>query len=185
MAVRKPAKTPAAAPAAPKAVAETPVVETVKTPEVEAPKPAPKPAAKAAKPAAVVDAAAVQANLRDAAVKSLEQGKAAYGRMKEATEEAAHSLEASFAATSKGAHELASKAIEIAKANANASFDHLKALASVKTLSDAINLHGQFIRTQSETAVAQAKEFAEIAKKTATETAAPIQQQLKKPLSKA
>ena len=100
--------------------------------------------------------------------------------MKEASDEATHTIEASIAASSKGAAELAAKALEVAKANANATFDHLKALAGAKTLADAVSMHGQFIRTQSETAIAQAKEFAEIAKKTATEASAPIQAQIKK-----
>ena len=48
-----------------------------------------------------------------------------------------------------------------------------------------MTLHGEFIRKQAEAAVAQAKEFADIAKKTAAETSATIQAQLKKPFNKA
>ncbi len=171
MAVRRPApKTPAP------------------TPDAEAPKVQAAAAAETAKPAETasdpmnVDAAGLQDNLRKAAAKSIEQGRVAYDRMKEATDEATHSLEASFAASSKGAAELATKAFDAVKTNATATFDHLKALAGSKNLADAIALHGQFIRKQSEAAVAQAKEFADLAKKTAAETAAPLQEQLKKPL---
>ena len=96
----------------------------------------------------------------------------------------AHTIEASLAASSKGAAELAAKALEVAKINANATFDHLKALAGAKTLADAVSMHGQFIRSQSEAAIAQAKEFAELAKKTATEASAPIQAQIKKAQAK-
>ena len=131
-------------------------------------------------PVAAVDMSGVQDNLRKAASKTLEQGRAAFERMKEASEEATETIEASFAASSKGATELASKALEVAKINANATFDHLKALAGAKTLADAVTMHGQFIRAQSEAAIAQAKEFAEIAKKTASEASAPIQAQIKK-----
>lgn len=173
MAVRKPA---------PKSAA--PVAPT--------PKAAPAPAAAPAMPAAekpvesaakTVDAAGLEAGIRTAAVKTLEQGKSAYEKMKEATDEATQTIEATFAATSKGATELASKAFEAAKSNANATFDHLKALAASKSLSDAVTLHGQFIRAQAEAAVAQAKELAEVAKKTAEASSAPIQAQLKKTLT--
>ena len=175
MAVRKPAPKTAAAPA-PKAEAAP----------AAAPKAAPAPKAEAAPKAkaAVPDVAEVQSTIRKAATKSLEQGRVAYDKLKEASDEAVHSVEASFAATSKGAAELAAKALEAVKSNANATFDHLKALAGVKNVADAISLHSQFVRSQSEVAVAQAKEFAEIAKKTAAEASAPIQEQLKKPLSK-
>lgn len=184
MAVRKPA---AKAPAAPKAAAApAPAVEAPVAAAAETPAPA-KPKAKepveAVAAAVGVDVSGVQDNLRKAALKSIEQGRAAYDRMKEASEEAAHSIEASFAASSKGAAELASKALELVKTNANATFDHLKALAGAKNLADAVSMHGQFIRAQSEVAVSQAKEIAELAKKTATEASAPIQEQLKKPLT--
>ena len=209
MAVRRPAKAPAApvkaaapakAPEAP-AKAAAPAKSAAPAKPVEAkPAPAPvkaveaKPAPVAAKPAeakpaakpaaakavAAVDLAGVQDNLRKAASKTIEQGRAAFERMKEASDEATHTIEASIAASSKGAAELAAKALEVAKVNANATFDHLKALAGAKTLADAVTMHGQFIRAQSEAAIAQAKEFAEIAKKAATEASAPIQAQIKK-----
>ena len=139
--------------------------------------------AKVALKAAGVDAVALQADLRKAAAKTIEQGAVAYDRLKDAADEATQTLEASFAASSKGAAELAAKALEVVKVNANATFEHLKALASSSNIADAVALHGQFIRKQSEAAVAQAKEFAELAKKTATQASAPIQAQLKKPLS--
>lgn len=206
MAVRKPApksagpkssapKSGAAPKSAEHASAEhTSIEQKVVAPAVETPAPtafvmpetkveAPIEAAKVALKAAGVDAVALQADLRTAAAKSIEQGVVAYDRLKEAADEATHTLEASFAASSKGAAELAAKALEAVKSNANATFDHLKALASSKHIADAVALHGQFIRKQSEAAVAQAKEFAELAKKTATEATAPIQAQLKKPLS--
>ena len=169
MAVRKPAPKAPAAPAP-------------KAPAAPAPAAA-KPAAEKPVAAKAVDAAGLEANLRSAATKTLEQGRVAYDRMKVATDEATQTIEASFAATSKGATELATKAFEAAKTNANATFDHLKALAASKSLSDALTLHGQFIRTQAEAAVAQAKELAELAKKTAEESGAPIQAQLKKSMS--
>lgn len=212
MAVRRPAKAPAApvkaaapakAPEAPaKAAAPAKPAKPVEAKPVAKPAPAPaKPAAPVkaaeakpvevkpvaakataapAKAAAAVDVSGMQDNLRKAASKTIEQGRAAFERMKEASDEATHTIEASVAATSKGAAELAAKALEVAKVNANATFDHLKALAGAKTLADAVSMHGQFIRTQSEAAIAQAKEFAEIAKKTASEASAPIQAQIKK-----
>lgn len=185
--------------AAPKPVEPAPVAKPVVSKPIEAKpvaeakpvvaKPAAKPAAKppeapAKAPVAAADMAGMQDNLRKAASKTIEQGRVAFERMKEASDEATHTIEASLAASSKGAAELASKALEVAKFNANATFDHLKALASAKTLADAVSMHGQFIRTQSEAAVSQAKEFAELARKAATDAAAPIQAQIKKAQAK-
>lgn len=189
----KPVETkPVEVKAAPKPVEPAPVVQPAEPKPVEAkpveakpaaPKPAAaKPAAKA--PVAAADMAGVQDNLRKAASKTIEQGRVAFERMKEASDEATHTIEASLAASSKGAAELASKALAVAKLNANATFDHLKALASAKTLADAVSMHGQFIRSQSEAAVSQAKEFAELARKAATDAAAPIQAQIKKAQAK-
>ena len=172
---------PVVKPAEPKPVEAKPVAET----KPAAPKPAAKPADAPVKaPVAAADMAGVQDNLRKAASKTIEQGRVAFERMKEASDEATHTIEASLAASSKGAAELASKALAVAKLNANATFDHLKALASAKTLADAVSMHGQFIRTQSEAAVSQAKEFAELARKAATDAAAPIQEQIKKAQAK-
>ncbi|MFO1168106.1 MAG: phasin family protein [Rhodoblastus sp.] len=184
--VAKPAPAPAKAPEPVKAVETKPAPAPVAVKAVDA-KPAPK-AAKAAespiKAVAAVDLSGVQENLRKAATKTIQQGREAFDKMKEASEEATHTIEASLAASSKGAAELAAKALEVAKINANATFDHLKALAGAKTLADAVSMHGQFIRSQSEAAIAQAKEFAELAKKTATEASAPIQAQIKKAQAK-
>lgn len=177
----KPAPQPKPAVAEPKPVAAEPEPAVAEAPKKAAAKPAAKPAAA---PVAAPEVAHLQDNLRLAAGKAIDQGRAAYDRMKEAGDEAAHALEASYAASSKGASELAARALDAVKTNANATFDHLKALAGAKSLSDAVSMHGQFIRTQSEAAVAQAKEFAELAKKTAMEASAPIQAQIKKPLSK-
>ena len=184
----KPVETkPVEVKAAPKPVEPAPVVQPAEPKPVEAKPAAPKPstakpAAKA--PVAAADMAGVQDNLRKAASKTIEQGRVAFERMKEASDEATHTIEASLAASSKGAAELASKALAVAKLNANATFDHLKALASAKTLADAVSMHGQFIRSQSEAAVSQAKEFAELARKAATDAAAPIQAQIKKAQAK-
>ncbi|HPG03257.1 MAG TPA: TIGR01841 family phasin [Rhodoblastus sp.] len=177
---------PVVKPAEPKPVEAKPVAETKPAaPKPAAAKPAAKPVDAPVKaPVAAADMAGVQDNLRKAASKTIEQGRVAFERMKEASDEATHTIEASLAASSKGAAELASKALAVAKLNANATFDHLKALASAKTLADAVSMHGQFIRTQSEAAVSQAKEFAELARKAATDAAAPIQEQIKKAQAK-
>ena len=184
----KPVETkPVEVKATPKPAEPAPVAQPAEPKPVEAKPAAPKPstakpAAKA--PVAAADMAGVQDNLRRAASKTIEQGRVAFERMKEASDEATHTIEASLAASSKGAAELASKALAVAKLNANATFDHLKALASAKTLADAVSMHGQFIRSQSEAAVSQAKEFAELARKAATDAAAPIQAQIKKAQAK-
>jgi phasin len=190
MAVRKPAaKASAKAPVA-KPVVSAPAPVAASTPKPDgAPAAAPAKAetvAKVEKVAATemvgVDVAAIQENIRTVAAKSLEQGRVTFDRLKAAADEAAHSIEHHVAASSKDATEIAGKALDTFKLNAHATFDHLKALAGARSIADAVALHGQFLRAQSETTLTQAKEIAELAKKAAMDAGVRLQEQVKKPL---
>ena len=122
----------------------------------------------------------VPAAVRDFAEKGVAQAKDAYTKFKLAADETSDLIEGTYSTASKGVTALGQKALETARANTNASFDHALSLLGVKTLSDAIELNTAFLRKQTETATAQAKELGEIAQKVATETFAPVKAQVEK-----
>jgi phasin len=94
--------------------------------------------------------------------------------MKAAAEEATDVLEATFTTYSKGASDYGIKLIEVARANANANFDYVRDLFTVKSLSEAIELSSTHTRKQFEAVTAQTKDLAALAQKLTTETAEPI-----------
>jgi phasin len=116
----------------------------------------------------------VPAAYREMAEKSIEQAKQGYEKMKAAAEEATDVLEATFTTYSKGASDYGIKLIEVARANANANFDYVRDLFTVKSLSEAIELSSTHTRKQFEAVTAQTKDLAALAQKLATETAEPV-----------
>ena len=109
-------------------------------------------------------AEAMHASVRKIADQSLERSGTAYVQMRAVPEEAKGSFESSYAAATKGLNEFNAKAIDVLKSNADATFDFLKALMSVKTFSEAITLQSEHARKQFEVLTAQGQELAEIAR---------------------
>ena len=66
------------------------------------------------------------------------------------------------------------KAIEAMKAGADANFDFVASLASAKSMSEWVTLQSDFAAKRYEAAASQAKALAELARKVADETAAPL-----------
>lgn len=124
----------------------------------------------------------VPAAVRDFAEKGVAQAKDAYAKFKLAADETSDLIEGTYSTASKGVTALGQKALETARTNTNASFDHALSLLGVKTLSDAIELNTAFLRKQAETATQQVKEFSELAQKLSTEAAGPIKAQFEKAL---
>jgi len=172
------------APRAPAPAVEAPV-------DVAAPAPAPAkakekaPAEAAAAPfagldpSAAIDGAMTQMNearevLRQASAASLEQGRAAYARLKDAAEELSASIESAYKASGEGAEALRLKAVDAFKVNADAGFEYARAAATAKTLPDLVSLQADFARKQTEIFGAQAREFASLAEKVANDAFAPL-----------
>ena len=119
------------------------------------------------------------------AEQNLERSRTAYDQMRAAAEEATGSFESSYTAAAKGLSEFNAKAIDALKINTDATFDLMKALMGVKTLSEAITLQTEHVRKQFDAMTAQSKELTEIAKKVASETAEPLKAGVAKTLGKA
>lgn len=157
---------------APPALVETPIVaETIEATAATV-------EATAAKVEAAVEAPAAAKDMRDSLRAIVEKGvvetRAKYAQAKASAEEASSAAEASFGAARSGVIAFNVKTLEAIKASADANFDLFKSLASAKTMSELVTLHTEFARKQFEGASAQAKELAELARKVADETAAPI-----------
>jgi phasin len=130
--------------------------------------------------AATAPVSAFQETLRKAFEKGVMESQAAYTRAKVAADETANALESSIVSASKGVFDLNSKALEALRANADANFDFLKAVINAKTPSEAASLQNDHARKQAEALAAQAKDFAELARKIAAESAEPIKSYVSK-----
>ncbi|MGA2793976.1 MAG: phasin [Roseiarcus sp.] len=126
--------------------------------------------------------AEVQENVRKAIEKSVADTRAAYAKAKTAAEEATGALESSYSTAAKGIVEFNTKALEALRANAEANFDFLKSVISVKSVSEFVALQSEHAKKQAEAISAQAKDFAALAQKVATESAELIKRQVAKTL---
>lgn len=106
--------------------------------------------------------------------KGVEQSKEAYERMKAGAEWAQKTAESSVETVRVASSELSLKTISALRANAEAGFSHLEALANAKSLSEVIELQTGFMRARFEAAVAQAKDFQAAATKAAEDVSRPV-----------
>jgi phasin len=124
--------------------------------------------------------AEMQENVRKVVEKSVADTRVAYAKAKAAAEEASGALEASCSTAAKGIVEINTKALEALHANAEANFDFLKSVISVKSVSEFVSLQSEHVRKQAEAISAQAKEMSSLSQKVATESAGPIKSQIAK-----
>lgn len=180
---RKPASRSASPAAIAAAAAAAPAPEVAVTPPMAAPRAAageplsaaPGPEASAeAFDAATDQLEAMRELLRQSSEATLEQSRAAYERLKQAAEETTGSLGAAYEVANKGLTELQMKSIDTLKANTDAAFDFVRALTGAKSLSDVVVLQSEMARKQYDAMNEQAKEFAELAKKVASESVTPF-----------
>ena len=124
------------------------------------------------------------AAFREVAEKGLSQAKESYEKFKAAADEAATQLETTYATASKGATDYGLKLIEVARANANATFDFTSQLLGTRSLSQVVELTTAHARQQFDTVQAQAKELTALAQKVVTESAEPIKEGVNKLVKK-
>lgn len=116
----------------------------------------------------------VPGSIREFAEKGVSQAREAYEKFKEAAQSGNETMEAVYSCATKGASDYTSKVIEIARANANATFDLAEKLIGVKSPSEVLSLITSHARSQFEAYTAQTKELAELGQKVATDAAEPI-----------
>lgn len=122
-------------------------------------------------------------NFREFAEKGSVKAKETLSKVKEATEEAGKTVEATFANAQAGTVEFGMKAIGMLRANTEQSLSHLEALLGVKSVSELFELQTAYIRKQAELAVEQAKSLSETSKKVAEQVAKPGKDAAEKAMS--
>lgn len=152
--------------------------ETEKTPVVAAAKPIKETVRKPAAKAETADAFAfgtvdVPEAFRDVAEKAVKQAKDSYEKLRVAAEEATDLIEDQIETARSGFTTINGKAIDAAKANADAAFKFAKDLLTVKTVAEVIELQSAFARVQFDLVSSQLKELQELTQKVATEATQP------------
>jgi phasin len=127
-------------------------------------------------PEAIETAPAVAAPeaVHAAVEKTVVEDRTKFVQVKTAAEEATAAVEASFGAARDGVIALNVKALEAIKDEADANLDMLASLARAKSISQVIALQTEFARQRFEYSAAHARKLAELLRKVADETAAPI-----------
>ena len=118
--------------------------------------------------------------VREIAEKGIDQAKDAYAKMKTMAEDTTDILEDTFTTASKGVTEFQHKAIDAARDNANAGFDFIKDMMTVKSVAEAVELQSAFARKQYEAMMGQSKELSEVASKVAQDSAKPLNEGVQK-----
>ncbi|MEX0345709.1 MAG: phasin [Rhizobiaceae bacterium] len=132
---------------------------------------------------AAFDAAAATDQFRAFAEKGIEQSSQAYAKLKDNTETAQKAIEESFETAKSVGNEWSMKAISAMRANADAGFDHLEALAGVTTLSNLVELQTAFARKQAEVAADQVKEMQAASTKAFEDVFKPVKEVYSKAVS--
>jgi phasin len=127
----------------------------------------------------------VPAAFREFAERSVSQYRDSWEKMKAATEEVTDVMESSYASTTKGYCDYGHKVIEAARMNTNSAFDYAGQLMAAKSLSEIVELSTAHMRNQFETMNAQAKDFAALAQKIATDSVEPIKETVSSVFKKA
>ncbi|MBO6755122.1 MAG: phasin [Roseibium sp.] len=122
----------------------------------------------------------VPALFREATEKSIEQARDAYAKVKTAAEDATDLMEDTFETSRQGVVEFNHKAVDAARANADAAFSFMKDMMGVKTLAEAIELQSTFARQQFDALSAQTKEMQELATKLSSDVSAPVKEAVEK-----
>lgn len=122
----------------------------------------------------------VPAAFREATEKGIESAREAYAKVKNAAEDATDLMEDTFETSRQGVVEFNHKAVDAAKTNADATFNFIKDIMSVKTLAEAIELQSTFARQQFDALSAQTKEMQELATKLGTDVSAPVKEAMEK-----
>ena len=115
-----------------------------------------------------------QEQVRETAEKGIAQVRAQYETVKDAAEKASGKIEESMSAAKAGAVEFNVRALELARSNINASFDHMKTLIGAKTVQEFVSLNSDFAKAQIAALQEQAKELAALGQKAAADAAEPV-----------
>jgi phasin len=120
--------------------------------------------------------------LRAVAEKGVEQSKEALAKFQSGAEDTQKVLKSTFETAKSVGNELSLTTIAALRANAEADFSHLEALAGAKSVSEVFELQTTFLRKRVEMGVEQAKDFQTLTTKAATDVSKPVKDFLEKAL---
>ncbi|MCU0791076.1 MAG: TIGR01841 family phasin [Nitratireductor sp.] len=123
---------------------------------------------------AQADFANMSESFRNMAEKGVAQSTEAYSQFKTMAEDATSAAQQSFDAMREGMTVLSAKAMDNAKANAEAGMAFVEKVSKVKTFAEVLELQGEFFRASFERLSSQAKETQELAMKVSEKAAAPV-----------
>lgn len=112
-------------------------------------------------------------SFRELAEKNMNQSREAFAKVKEASEDATKTIEATLEKAQSGTVELGLKAIDAMRTNAESSLSHMEALLGVKSVAELLELQTAFTRKQAEVAVEQMKSMQETSRKVAEDITKP------------
>ena len=125
----------------------------------------------------------VPAAVRELAERGVQQAKLTYDRVKAVAEDATGVVEDSYASLTKGYAELNLKALEVAKANTDATFDFARSLTNAQSFAEVVEAQIAYVRGRLEAGVAQAKELAALANKVANDSVGPAREGFQRSLA--
>lgn len=120
------------------------------------------------------DAVAATDQFRTLAEKGVEQSSKAYVALKDNAEAMQKAVEETLETARTTGSQWSLKALSAARANTEAAFDHLEALAGVTSISQLVELQTAYLRRQSESTVDQIKEMQAAATKATEEVFKPL-----------
>jgi phasin family protein len=111
-------------------------------------------------------------------INMLDQGLArareTHEKMTDMFESASEAFDEAFSTVNRGSAECRMKMMEMARANANATFDMMREMMAARSLPELMELSTTHARRQFEVANQQMKELSELTRKVATESATPL-----------
>jgi phasin family protein len=117
------------------------------------------------------EAAAPLMNMLD---HGLARARETHEKMTDMFESASEAFDEAFSTVNRGSAEYRMKMMEMARANANATFDMMREMMAARSLPELMELSTTHARRQLEMVNQQMKELSDLTRKVATETAAPL-----------
>ena len=127
-----------------------------------------------------MDPSKMTETFRAMTLKSMEQSKEAYARMKAAADDATKTMESTMEHVHQGSLSLSKKAIEALRSNAEMGFAHLEKMMSAKSFSEVIEMQTSYVRQQIEMATDQTKDMQALAQSVAQELTKPARDAFQK-----
>ncbi|GLS35129.1 phasin [Mesorhizobium tianshanense] len=130
---------------------------------------------------AAFDPSKATEQVRSVAEQGVEKSKEAHSELRSGAETTQKARESTFEMVKTG-NEVSLSAVAALRANAEAYFTHLEALAGVKSLSEFVELQTAFLRKQIEMSVEQTKNFQAATMRAAEDVSKPIKDAFEKAL---